>query len=293
MSQGVLGHARASVAEGDPDVSSRPGRRVDAAHLVANVDVGGLDHQAAAVRHRVAGVDRQVDDHLLELAGVRSDAAEIGRRVRLQRDVLADDAPQHPFHVGDQPAEIDRRRLDHLLAAERQELACQRRRGLAGALHVGQRPVDGIDREHVVQHRLDVSEDDRQQVVEVVRHAAGQPAHRFHLLGLTQLFLQAFAQFARPLALGDVVHHRGQAQRLARFARGDDEHAAVDPKRSARPQVHERTLARPPAAAANLRQDVLARATPRSAGGTKSKIDSPSRLWSRSRPASRRPASFR
>ena len=86
------------------------------------------------------------------------------------------------------------RRLDDLLAAERQQLARQRRGALAGALHVGQRPVDR-DRpgSHVVQHRLGVAEDDRQQVVEVVRHAAGQPADRLHLLRLPQLLLEAGA----------------------------------------------------------------------------------------------------
>ena len=41
------------------------------------LDVGGLDGQLAALRHRVAGVDRQVHDDLLDLAGIGFDRAEL------------------------------------------------------------------------------------------------------------------------------------------------------------------------------------------------------------------------
>ena len=49
----------------------------------------------------------------------------------------------------------------------------------------------GIVRGQLVEQQLGVAVDDREQVVEVVRDAAGQPADRFHLLRLAQLLLAA------------------------------------------------------------------------------------------------------
>ena len=51
----------------------------------------------------------------------------------------------------------------------------------------------------VHQQQLGIAPDDRQHVVEVVRHAAGELADGLHLLRLAQLLLQC-------LALGDVPH---------------------------------------------------------------------------------------
>ena len=93
----------------EPDEPPRPRRRDSRRQISSPTSTSaGLDDQAAAVGHRVARVDRQVDDHLLELAGVGPDAAESGARGRVSSvDVLADDAPQHPLHVGDQRVQVD------------------------------------------------------------------------------------------------------------------------------------------------------------------------------------------
>ena len=52
----------------------------------------------------------------------------------------------------------------------------------------------------VRQQKLGLRPNDGQHVVEVVSDAAGQPADRFHLVGLAELILQL-------LALGDVGRH--------------------------------------------------------------------------------------
>jgi hypothetical protein len=44
--------------------------------------------------HRVAGVDGEVDDHLLELAGIGADGAEIAAVLDLELDLLAEQALQ-------------------------------------------------------------------------------------------------------------------------------------------------------------------------------------------------------
>ena len=61
---------------------------------------------------------------------------------------------------------------------------------------------------------LAVSHDDHQQVVEVVRDAAGQPAHRLHLLRLAELLLHAPSLRLGPALFRDVEeHHRQEAGR--------------------------------------------------------------------------------
>ena len=60
---------------------------------------------------------------------------------------------------------------------------------------------------------VEPADDDRQQVVEVVRDAAGQLAQRLHLLALAELLL-------RGLELGDVARFEQQIDDLAVVARG-------------------------------------------------------------------------
>ena len=89
---------------------------------------------AAALRHGVAGVDREVHDHLLELSRVGRHAPRGGSQPQLQVDVLADQAAQHRVEVADERVEVEHLRLEHLPAAEGQELAREaggalRRRG--------------------------------------------------------------------------------------------------------------------------------------------------------------------
>ena len=60
----------------------------------------------------------------------------------------------------------------------------------------------GIVGAQAVQDQLAVAGDDGQQIIEIVRHAAGQHADRFHLLRLPQLIFQ--------LAAAGDVHHDGE-----------------------------------------------------------------------------------
>ena len=59
-----------------------------------------------------------------------------------------------------------------------------------------------------IEDQIAVAVDHREQVVEVVRDAAGQPADRFHLLRLTELLLQ-------PLQFRDVAGHANQPDHLS------------------------------------------------------------------------------
>ena len=84
--------------------------------------------------------------------------------------------------------------LQHLAAAEGQQLAGQAGGALAGVADlVDAAAARGSSGGQLVEHHAAVAADDGQQVVEVVRHAAGQPADGFHLLRLAQLVFQLAA----------------------------------------------------------------------------------------------------
>jgi hypothetical protein len=166
--------------------------------------VGGADGQRAAARHRVARVDREVDDDLLQLALIDLGEAEIAAVHDLQFDVLADQAAQQVRQLDQHVGDVEDARLQGLLAREGQQLAHQ----IGGAvgvlldLHdVGEGRVAGLEA-----HQQQVAEADHrgQQIVEIVRDAAGQLADRLHLLRLGELDFEV-------LLLGDVDEMQHQA----------------------------------------------------------------------------------
>ena len=63
--------------------------------------------------------------------------------------------------------------------------------------------------------RLDMAGDDHQQIVEVVRDAAGELAERLHLLRLGELLLHPLERDLRVAPLGDVAGDLGEADQLA------------------------------------------------------------------------------
>src|SRR5262249_31372299 len=80
------------VAHREHDVRAGRDAEVLARVALVELDVRGLDGERAAAGHRVARVDREVHDHLLDVAGVRLDAAEARPRPEAHRDVLAEQA---------------------------------------------------------------------------------------------------------------------------------------------------------------------------------------------------------
>ena len=85
----VLRDARAGVGEAHLDLVGRVARRrVAERELHRRVRPAGAHHQPAAVGHGLHRVERQVDEHLLELLGVGVDLRQPRRQVQLVRDVL-------------------------------------------------------------------------------------------------------------------------------------------------------------------------------------------------------------
>ena len=160
--------------------------RVDVVHL----DVRRFDGELAALRHGISGVHRQVHDHLLDLAAVGLHGAESRGKLGGELDVFTEQPPQHPLSLADENIQVENGGLQDLLAAEREQLACQRRGTFGGFADLVDIAAMRIRRVEVLEQQLRVAGDCGEDVIEIVRHAGGEPPHGFHFLGLPELLLE-------------------------------------------------------------------------------------------------------
>ena len=104
----------------------------------------------------------------------------------------------------DQAAQIDRHRAQILLARERQQALGQRRAALGALQRAVDQPVQARIVGHALAQQIEVAHHRHQQIVEIMRDAAGELADGLHLLRLAQLLL-------RPFARRDFLHQVGGA----------------------------------------------------------------------------------
>ncbi len=171
--------------------------------------------------HGVARVEAQVHQHLAHLVGVGLHEPQIIRLDRLQGDARVDRSGEQPDDLGDNLIGTKRFGVEDGAAGKAEKLGGEvgrpPRRPLAG---LDQRAKTVVRRQARLQQRQ-VAEDDGEQVVEVVGHAAGQLADRLHLLRLTQLLFQG-------VLLGNVpedAEHADDAVQAVAHRRLDDAHA--------------------------------------------------------------------
>ena len=203
-----VGHSRCHpatrVLDGEDDV--RAGREI--AEIVGeDLGVASPDRQRAAVGHRVARVQGEVEQHLLHLAGIGLNRIQPGLEHRHQLDPLAEDTAQHLDGLGDERVQLERPRLEGLAPAEREQLSGQRGSAACTRFDAAQMTRRGAVRVDLRLRELRVAEHAEEKVVEVVRDPRRQLADRLDLLRLTELFLGG-------AAVGDVLGHRDGALRL-------------------------------------------------------------------------------
>ena len=134
------------------------------------------DDQSSAFGHGVARVDRQVHDQLLHHARVGQHQRQIRRVIALQRDLFAQEAVQHFRDVANHFIQIEDLRPHHLAPAEGEQLPGQIRRPGGGVGNLLQCLKRVGRRVRLRQQQLGVALDDRQNVVEIMRHAGGELA---------------------------------------------------------------------------------------------------------------------
>jgi hypothetical protein len=170
-----------------------------------------LDPELAARRHRVARIHRKVQQRHFQLVRVglrrRQLRAEIDAQVDGRTERRTDQA-DHAFH---KPGYLDRDGLERL-APRKGEQALDQGFGALGRL---QRTIDqpplALAADPAPDQHVEAADDRCQQIVEVVRHPAGELAHRLHLLALAQRLLRGgelgLAPFVgRDIAPGGVGH---------------------------------------------------------------------------------------
>src|SRR5208282_1307022 len=141
-------------------------------------------------RHGVARVHGQVHDDLVDLTWIGTDGSEDGAGNHDQIDVLPDHAGEHLQVLGNHFIQVEHLGSQHLLAAEGQQLPGEGGGALRGVGNFLRRPSQSDIGSETLEQKLGVAGDHHQQVVKVVRDAAGEAADRFHLLRLTQLQFQ-------------------------------------------------------------------------------------------------------
>ena len=155
---------------------------------------------------RVACIDQQVADDLVNLLWIGEDRRGLPARNELERDVLPEEAS---IHVDRRPGllrEIRGHRADQLLATEREQLLGEALRAAGCVQHLAEQLLLGFFELAAVE-QLAAAADHREQVVEIVRHAACQPSDGLHLAGLHQLVLQAELLLLGLASTRDVAQH--------------------------------------------------------------------------------------
>ncbi len=156
--------------------------------------VAGPDCEISAFRHGVAGVDRQVHQHVLERVHVGIGAPQSAGQHRLDRDVFGQAAAEDLFHPDEQAVDLDRLRRQGLLTREGEQ-APREIRGTLRTLHgaVYELPDLVIAAREPPLHEVEAADDDGQHVIEVVRDPARELAERLEALHVAELRLAFLA----------------------------------------------------------------------------------------------------
>ena len=156
----------------------------DAEHHIAR-----RQRQPAPIRHRVAGVDREVEQRRGELPAVGEGQPDVAVELPHDLDLLVEGRQQQLCELFEQGVDVDLGRLQRLLARKGEQARGQ---GGAAVGRLADQLGDGRKRRvvlHGVGEDLDRARDHGEHVVEFVRDAAGELADRLHLLRLDQLLL--------------------------------------------------------------------------------------------------------
>jgi hypothetical protein len=146
------------------------------------VHVAGADAQDAPFGHGVPAIDRQVQQRRLQLRGIGGAAPQLGAELGLQLHPGADRPVDEVHRAPQQPVEVDRPGTERLPARERQQPPDQRRPPLRGVHRsVDQLHLVGLIDEPPLE-QVQIADDHRQQVVEVVGHPAGELSDRLQPL---------------------------------------------------------------------------------------------------------------
>ena len=165
-------------------------------------NVLGPDHQRPAIGHRIACIYSKIQDDLFDLSRVRFHRGEIGIRQKRIFDVLTNQTGEHFAHLGDDGVQLKNARLQHLHAAERQQLTGHGNCAVRSFLNLLQASLPKIIHPFLIDEQIAVASDHREQIVEVVRHAARESAYGLHLVRLAESLFELLLLLLRAFQAG-------------------------------------------------------------------------------------------
>ena len=149
--------------------------------------------EAASVRHRIACVQRDIQKREVKLVGVRADRRKTILQFHGNLDCGSERTSQHIGHAIDEPGNIYGLQLEVLAPCEgKQPLSqgCAPIHGFGGA----SKPRLNIDViRQAPRENLEISGNDLQQIIEIMRDAPSELAQAFELLHLLHLGPRRFA----------------------------------------------------------------------------------------------------
>ncbi len=188
--QNIGRHSRSRIGDGEKHVLPRRDR-IFLGESIVHIGIRCLDRQLAAVRHRVARIDRKVDDSIFKLNAVGQDLPKASREHSLYIDGLAKRAIEKIAHARHQAVGAERLRRKRLLPRKRQQPLRERGRALRALdCAIGKTFNIGFALGQFPLHQRQTAKDHRKHVVEVVRDATRQLSNGFHLLDLPKLLLR-------------------------------------------------------------------------------------------------------
>jgi hypothetical protein len=114
-------------------------------------------------------------------------------KIEPQHDAGSERPLQQIDHALDQGAQIHRHRSQILLPRERQQALRQRRAAFRALQRAVDQPMQARIVGDALAQQIEIAHHRHQQIVEIMRDAAGELADRLHLLRLPQLLLGPFA----------------------------------------------------------------------------------------------------
>lgn len=133
----IGGHARTGIGDREHDILTGHDLGMRPAVGIVEKGIADLDSQLAGAVHRISGVDRKVEQRILDLDRIGKRIPETAGDDGLDLDFFAERAAQHVVHAGDEAAYIDDFRLQRLAAAEGEKLARQPRSAIDSGQRIG------------------------------------------------------------------------------------------------------------------------------------------------------------
>ena len=164
----------------------------------------GTYRERAPGRHRIARVEAEVDDHLLDHPRIPVEYGGLRQGLEIDDHPLSDEPRQHAEQVAHHHVEIVCAHGHHLATAEHQQLAREVCGALRRAANVARDLSYAVRQRRIHFQQLELHGDGAENVVEVVGDAAGQLADGVHALCMLEALLAR--ELLRDVALDrDVV----------------------------------------------------------------------------------------